>query len=381
MRSAACSLSRPILALVPGMPEQAPYRRTRVVIGILCFSTLAFLVYRKNQDRSFYKRWAIWTSYSDTLESWRSISSALRLLSQDISSVVHGRSSEECPGSVRRVLALATSPHCINAISKVVEGLAPRTAVEPAIVDKLIEAALSDRGQNLVGFVVGISTLKAVQAVSQAMAQTSEMTGKPALEANPLLVWLASPAAQSLVCRSVATFVSTGVSTYCDKTAGEDVYGGMMQALAKPKHLEAVQALASTVCRTSITAAAQSMQSPPEPTHYNNGGVKGTPSPQINGFHMRQSQPQPQHAGLLGQRVWTEEVIHACASPDVRQTVAQVARAGCAGAVEAGITAVSQQLPSSRHAHLIATVLLSWLLLLPLWLLHTAAIPPGQTQL
>lgn len=361
----------------PGMPEQPTYRRARIVFGIVCLGTLAWVAVKKYQDRSFYRRWTVWRSYSDTLESWRSIASALRLLSEDFNSVVHGQSTEDCPESVRRVLALASSPACIEALSKAIGGLAAQTRREPAIIDKVLEAALSDRGQNLVGIVVGMSTTRAVQAVTQAMARANAERGQPICEQHPFMTWLASPAAQSLVCRSVATFVSTGVATYCDKTAGEDVYGDMLQALAQPRHLEAVQSLASTVCRTSVTAAVHSMRSSREPVSHSNGVSKAHPD--TNGSQMRQGEAQPQRRPQAGQSTWSEAMIHACSYPDVRQTVAQAARAGCAGAVEAGLSTVTQQLASSRHAHLIATVLLSWLLLLPLWLLHTSLMLPGYT--
>lgn len=364
------------------MPEQSPYRRARFVFGIVCLGSLALYAYKKYQDRSFYRRWTVWKAYSDTLESWRSIASTLRLLSQDLSEFVHAQSAEDCPESVRRVLTLVSSPECIGALSRVLDGLTARTAEQPAVIDKILEAALSDRGQSLVGMAVGISTTKVVQALCQAVPQVRPNShGHSKAEHHPVLVWLSTPAAQTLVRRSVATFVSTGVATYCDKVAGEDVYGDMMQALAKPSHLEAVKSLASTVCHTSITAAAQSMRSP---AAVSNGG---------NGVARKQAHAGP-HLGLPGtgdghaatpqpagqpiQRAWTEELIHACSSPDVRQTVADAARASCAGAVEAGMANISHQLLQGRHAQLVATVLLSWLLLIPLWLLHASAIAPGR---
>lgn len=341
--------------------------------------------YKKYQDRSFYRRWTVWKAYSDTLESWRSIASTLRLLTQDLSEFVHARGAEDCPDSIKRVLTLVSSPECIGALSRVLDGLTARTTEQPAVIDKILEAALSDRGQNLVGIAVGMSTTKAVQALCQAVPQVrANSHGHGQAEHHSVLAWLSTPAAQTLVRRCVATFASTGVATYCDKTAGEDVYGDMMQALAKPSHLEAVQSLASTVCHTSVTAAAQSMRRPAAVSNGENGAAKKQ-------AHLgpRQGLPGtgeghaaiPQHVGQPMRRAWTEEFIHVCSSPDVRQTVADAARASCAGAVEAGMATISQQLSQSRHAQLIATVLLSWLLLLPLWLLHASAISPGRPHM
>lgn len=364
------------------MPDHPHYRRARLVFGVACLSAIAVFAYRKRQDCTLYRRWTVWKAYSDTLESWRTIASTLRLLTQDLSDYVHARSTDECPESIKRLFKLGSSPECIDAMSRVVDGLAARTAGQPSMMDSLIEAALSDRGQNLVGIVVGMSTTKAVQAIAQAVAQRRVSTAQPATEHHAVLAWLSSPAAQSLVCRSIATFVSTGVATYCDKTAGDDVYGEMMHALAKPRHLEAVRSLASTVCHTSITAAVQSIRSPAGIRNGTNGADKQQAHPDANWGHRGQGE-----AGLV-QRIerpaphaWTNEIIHACSVPDVRQTVAQAARAGCAGAVEASISNIGQQLASSRHTHLIATVLLSWLLLLPLWLLHVSATPPGHSYL
>eukprot|EP00892_Ulva_mutabilis_P006387 jgi/Ulvmu1/411/UM001_0418.1 len=226
--------------------------------------------------------------------------------------------------------------------------------------------------------VVGMSTTRAVQSVCEAWTQANAKQSQQVRQQQPVLEWLASPSAQSLVCRSVATFVSTGMATYCDKTAGEDVYGDMLQALARPGHLEAVQSLASTVCQTSVTAAVRSLRNPSESASHSNGVAKAQATSAANGNH--QGEAQPQYIAQSGRRAWTEEFMHACSSPDVRQTIAQAARASWAGAVEEGLATVGQQLASSRNAHLIATVLLSWLLLLPLWLLHTSMLP-GATQM
>ena len=77
-----------------------------------------------------------------------------------------------------------------------------------------------------------------------------------------------------------------------------------------------------------------------------------------------------------------DEIVRACQSREVRATCAAMAKAGCSGAVDSALThlrevstAVLQPPPEWQRVML--TVLLAWLLLIPLWLLHSFAMVPG----
>ena len=68
-----------------------------------------------------------------------------------------------------------------------------------------------------------------------------------------VLDFAGSSAGQRFCGRMIATFVETGVATYCDKIEGINQWDDVFAAATRPRHREAVTQLAQAVTREAVS--------------------------------------------------------------------------------------------------------------------------------
>lgn len=342
---------------------------------------VAAIAYRR-YNKELGTRWVIFEALNDTLESWRRLAGCSKAVVDETSLYIEGKTAPEAyPPTLERLAALASSPQAVNAVSAVVQGALSRPD-KPSILDRVLEVAVSERGQQL----VGVSTTKAVHAFCTALQASQKSRSNGTDLVDTVLAWTASPVGQAATLRIVASFVSAGVSTYSQKTAGINVFDRILEALAKPQHIKSAQKLVSTFCSSGVNAVANNLR---KQTVVSPSGARMALQPvQKNGatVHMGQEnehvetkevEPADQAAGrgvLRG--LVADEIVRACQSSEVRATCAAMARAGCSGAADSALIhlrEVSTALlrPPPEWQRLLFTVLFTWLLLIPLWFLHS----------
>eukprot|EP00775_Hariotina_reticulata_P004477 gene4477-4731_t len=198
-------------------------RRNRhfiVVGGAALGALVAYKTYRAGQDR-VQELQATLAKYSDAAASAGDV---LALLSVDIRNFL-ASDTDEVPRSLRQLAKLARSQDVQDTlracVASTVKGLitSPPAAegmpAEPSVVDKVIEAVLSDRGQNLVALAIKTAAYH--------------------------------PQMLQLIDGLVSTTVGSAVGAYVDKVGSTDMFTNMMNALGKPGNKELIVEMMSSV--------------------------------------------------------------------------------------------------------------------------------------
>ncbi|KAG1655317.1 hypothetical protein FOA52_006616 [Chlamydomonas sp. UWO 241] len=128
-----------------------------------------------------------------------------------------------------------------------IDGTSGASSSRQSVLGTVLEAVLSDRGHSLLGVAVGVASknvstalvefLERMQAM-QAM-QGGEGSGSGLSMAGALRM-LVSEDGSALLSLLITKSISTAVSTYCDATAGVNVYADMVAAVVKKENRDAV---------------------------------------------------------------------------------------------------------------------------------------------
>ena len=133
----------------------------------------------------------------------------------------------------------------------------------PAL-DRIIDAALSERGQSLVAVAVSLGARNLISSFLEtrhALAARDGGAPDPAPRGDltdRLLAFLGQPGGQQLVALATGAFVSHGMRVYMDESMEVNVYEDLFASMAKPDHLEAVAACVGTFAREAVAAAVTS---------------------------------------------------------------------------------------------------------------------------
>lgn len=347
---------------------------------------LAAIAYRK-YNKDFQKRWVILQALNDTLESWRALAGCSRAVLKQASEYIEGRTAvEEVPPTLGRIAALASSPETVSAVSSVVQG-ALSSPDRPSFLDSILQVAVSERGQQL----VALSTTNAVHAFCTAL-RTVQSSDSTVLEfVDRVLEWASSPAGQVVTSKLVATFISVGVRTYAEQTADSNKLDSVIEVLSKPQHVKSAQKLVSTFCSSGVNAVAHNLRkgavvrsAVPVPALHpasKNGALIQNGQENANEQAPRLDQSAQFVVSGVFRGLVADEIVRACHSRDVRATCAAMARAGCAGATDSAFLQLREvgaaaMRPSPEFQKALFTILLSWLLLIPLWCLHCLVMVP-----
>lgn len=376
-------------------PEQR--RAVAWTVALAAVAGAAVVVARRQ------KRWQAWSAACNFIQSAKHVSDVTLELSRDTKAYLAGAADAPPRGIVRAVELLSSEP----VLSRLQAAAQRAASAGPSVVQSVLDASLSERGQSLLALVASVSTARAVQALTAWLDAQPRGAGSAA-DSQPvqqLTAWLARPEAQALVSRCITDFVSAGTATYCEATIHINPYEQMLEAAARPEHLRVLRALTATACSSSVQALASACGqhgATAEP-----GCV--TPAPQTNGHaaalaledsalgagrpFLLAAEPlvkngsngKHEYNGGAAHHAdatqvapapgWLDVALAACRSGDVRRLCAEAAHAGAAGAVQAaadsfGASALGQRLADRRVQRLLVSGLVLWSLLLPLFVLH-----------
>ena len=260
-------------------------------------------------------------------EACVSAGDAVALLSRDVQDFLQS-DSDDVPQSLRQLAKLAQCPEVQAAITASVasaveggstamlkHGGADNDPTQLSMVDKILEAFLSDRGRSLVGLAVSVAARQSTeafcaavrQAVDAAFTPTSsssmssadqalsvtisshpntpsrtplasparsqhqqrhhgqeqqQQPSPPLTQASALLCdvlsWLTSPPAERLFATVTSTGISSAVSTYMQHANPQDLWNPLLSAISQPEHKQALIEIMSTVsssfCREMAAA-------------------------------------------------------------------------------------------------------------------------------
>ncbi|PNH03222.1 Protein PHLOEM PROTEIN 2-LIKE A10 [Tetrabaena socialis] len=137
------------------------------------------------------------------------------------------------------------------------------------LVDTLIEAVLSERGQGLVGMAVGVATRNASTAVceflerrlaaaSAASSGSEGGGGGGVASARDVLALLSSEPGEKLLTLLLTKSIRAAVTSYVESTTGYNVYDDMLSSISRPEHRDALTEVLSRVtasfCRELVVS-------------------------------------------------------------------------------------------------------------------------------
>ncbi|KAL6756590.1 hypothetical protein V8C86DRAFT_3136455 [Haematococcus lacustris] len=242
---------------------------------------VAYLAYRAYHSESAKQAAKLRSTLVDCASAISALSSSAALVACDIQAFLASDSSE-LPPSLRQLNALlqskdvqesvaATAASVARGVSQAVASQPP--SGEPATLDKLLDAILSERGQSLIGMAVGLATKNATQTFCSFLermqqqqpssdpnsASWQDEQGPPQAGAmSTALALLASDQGERIISLLITKSIKTAVSTYVDATLGYNVYDDMMASIAKQEHREAVSDIMGRVtaafCKEVVSA-------------------------------------------------------------------------------------------------------------------------------
>lgn len=354
-------------------------------VAVAAAST-GLLVHRRKARN--VQHWDSWQAICNFIAAFKQVSDVAVDVSHGAHEYITGQSAD-IPHSLMRSLELASSQPVARAIRRLAgqDGASPP---RPGILDTVLQAAMTERGQNLLALVVSVSTTRFMAALTATYEPSAP--GSPTFLAR-LISWSETPGGHALIVRVVNEFVATGTAVYCTQTADMNPYDLMLKAAAKPEHLVVLKSLTSAFCYATVHAIKSSppvradvqqmspkprngtltkLHAPPalplEPSTLRNGRLTRTcsePHRAVNGV-AHTSSSQAQLPAML---------LAACESDGVRQMCAGIAREGCAGAVQAGCehlagSEFARGLASQRTQRVLLMGVVLWSLLLPLFVLY-----------
>jgi len=302
-----------------------PRRQKHLLAGACVAAAAGYLAYRAYNSKGLASTQATLLRAAETLQKLGAAAgaagAALELVSNDLRSFL-ASDGDEVPRSLRQLAKLARCPEmqhtitaCVGAALRGASG--PATEAAAAIVDRLLEAVLSERGSNLVALAVSVAaregTASLVSSLNEAVqsalasgggsggsrpdAATSSSSGGTPFQRHPpsaahqhqqqqfAAAGVAAPASPAAAARLgnatgaalvsalavlqsapgerlMRTVISSGVGSavgVCmDQAATHDMYGPLLAAFARPEHRSALTELAAAMsgacCREMFAA-------------------------------------------------------------------------------------------------------------------------------
>eukprot|EP00879_Flechtneria_rotunda_P001786 GHRR01001950.1.p1 GENE.GHRR01001950.1~~GHRR01001950.1.p1 ORF type:complete len:522 (+),score=155.03 GHRR01001950.1:174-1739(+) len=259
----------------------------------------AYKVYRSERLKSTQKvlqqAAETFVKYSDAAATAGDI---LAIISDDIRQFLSSN-ADEVPNSLRQLSKLAQSQQVQDSlaacVSSAVKGMLAATqgaeGEQASVIDKVIEAVLSDRGHSLVGLAIRTAAQQSTETVCHAVRQGIEATftssrrhngrnngstassaaGSPQcnghaqhnavglqLSLASVIAVLRSPQLLGLIDSLVSTTIGSAVGAYMDRAGSADIFASLLDALAKPGNKEVIvdilSSVSSTFCREMAAA-------------------------------------------------------------------------------------------------------------------------------
>jgi len=241
-----------------------------------------FLAYRAYCSRTGASlRWEWVDTLSNYCRAVASLSSSSALLAKDLH-VFLLSDTTELPPSLRQLNRLLQSSEVQATLSCAAQALMRGVSqssdphAQP-VVDKVLEAILSDRGRSLVGMAMGIATKNATATLcdfikAQLGQQDQQGAAAGASTIAAVMRLLSSEQGERLLSLLVTKSMKTAVATYMESTAGYNTYEDFLSSISKQDHRDAVSTIMSRVtaafCQEVASACLRA--STDTPTNYSN---------------------------------------------------------------------------------------------------------------
>eukprot|EP01025_Chloroclados_australasicus_P035323 TRINITY_DN359_c0_g1_i10.p2 TRINITY_DN359_c0_g1~~TRINITY_DN359_c0_g1_i10.p2 ORF type:complete len:404 (-),score=69.21 TRINITY_DN359_c0_g1_i10:916-2055(-) len=173
------------------------------------------------------------------------------------------------PQSVMKLCKILQSAECLNTcqgfISTGIDGfvesqmgkkMLEENSNKPGAVEKIVDALVSEPGQNLVALAVKMATRTAVETFSESVDLKEHIRSQNVI--RQILEWLHTPKAQQFVSYTTQSTIATAVTSFMDspKSQQTNPAENLLSALSKPQHAEVARQLLQALVREAITTSA-----------------------------------------------------------------------------------------------------------------------------
>jgi hypothetical protein len=256
-------------------------RRYVLAGGLVALSAyVSYQAYRSNaysRGKGYLTRLA--HGISRYLEAFTTGGEIVKGLLHDIETFL-GSSTDEIPQSLRQLSKLvlseeftAATERAVGSIYRGISGIAKienedgaRNANGPNVVDKILDALLSDRGHSLVSVAVTMGTRNLVNAYMESsarwgggvvggeMIKSTEGDREKDGPLDKLIAFFSSNRGQQLAVMSISAFASHGMQVYMDKSLEVNMYEDLFSSMSKPEHMKAVKDCVAVFARAAVSA-------------------------------------------------------------------------------------------------------------------------------
>jgi hypothetical protein len=256
-------------------------RRYVLAGGLVALSAyVSYHAYRSNaysRGKGYLTRLA--HGISRYLEAFTTGGDIVKGLLHDIETFL-GSSTDEIPQSLRQLSKLvlseeftAATERAVGSIYRGISGIAKienedgaRNVNGSNVVDKILDALLSDRGHSLVSVAFTMGTRNLVNAYMESSARLSgamvcgELTKSKVGEGekdgplDKLIAFFSSNRGQQLAVMSISAFASHGMQVYMDKSLEVNMYEDLFSSMSKPEHMRAVKECVAVFARAAVSA-------------------------------------------------------------------------------------------------------------------------------
>ena len=259
-------------------------RRYVLAGGIVALSAyVSYHAYRSNaysRGKGYLTRLA--QGISRYLEAFTTGGDIVKGLLHDVETFL-GSNTDEIPQSLQQLSKLLLSEEFSAATERAVgsiyrgisgfgkndnggdvkDGNEDRNGSTPSVVDKVLDALLSDRGHSLVSVAVTMGTRNLVTAYMESSARLAAADGEKSKALgdknsnsplDKLLAFFSSNQGQHLAIMSISAFASHGMQVYMDKSMEVNMYEDLFSSMAKPEHMQAVKECVAVFARATVSA-------------------------------------------------------------------------------------------------------------------------------
>ena len=173
----------------------------------------------------------------------------------------------DVPLSVQRLAKLAQSKEVTTAtrstVRAAVEGLLGKdqdeesgepTSHGKSALDKVLEALLSDKGQNLVSVALGMAARNVVSSYIEAQESNAPNSDRKQGGMDALFLFLSHPRGQELAVRCIAACANSAMKAYMEKAIDVNYYDQLFSAMVKPNHVDMVKECISISIQAAVSA-------------------------------------------------------------------------------------------------------------------------------
>lgn len=171
----------------------------------------------------------------------------------------------DVPPSIQRLAKLAQSKEVTTATSSTVraaidgflgkEGQQEGSSTNGvSALDKVLEALLSDRGQNLVSVALSMAAKNVVSSYIDAQSHDNNGQERGQGGIDALFLFLSHPRGQALAVRCIAACANSAMKAYMEKAMDINYYDQLFTTMVKPNHVDMVKECITISIQAAVSA-------------------------------------------------------------------------------------------------------------------------------